>query len=247
MGVQLFLEIASESEEEGIILSRRFLEQIIRDWGLLFEHAAFLTKDEIEALRPNECGEVRIGSTSSLAADKKEEYLQILRNMMRGEAGMGAEREFLLREGVLSEQLADRARNPEMLLNIIRKIEAYMKENEGKLPLVHLLYTSKEDLLSEDDAGYIPVEGVQCAVEGDLYHEDNYVDRRNKIKIKSYGEEGGKVDFYVEVKPIVAIGGIHYLTKTITKTQQYREDFKRIITFLEQAVAKREKVLWEYC
>lgn len=246
MGVALYLQIASESEE-GIILSHRFLEQVIRDWGVLFKHAAFLTNDEIKALRPNECGQVRIGSTSSLTTVKREEYLEILRNMMRGNAGMGAENNLLIKEGVISEKIADRARDPKVLLEIIQKIEHYMIENAHQLPLVHLLYKSKEALLAHDEEYYISVNEVKSAVEGDLYHEDNYEEKRNKIRIKSYDQDGGKVDFYLGIKPVLEIGGSSYFTKTISKAEQYREDFKRISTFLEQAVVNKEKVLWEYC
>ncbi|MDO1451859.1 hypothetical protein Q0590_36660 [Rhodocytophaga aerolata] len=247
MGVLLYLNIANESDEDGVILSRCFLEQVIYNWNLIFKHESFLTKGEIESIYPNECGEVYIANTTSLTADKREEYLERLREMMRGEAGMGYEREFLIREKIISEEIADRARDPITLLHIIRKIEFYMNDNREQLPLIHKVYKSEEDLLLDDDVLYLLIDGIQCNVEGDLYYEDDYLKLRNKIRIKSYGEHGGKFNFYVEVNPIVRIGGTDYLTKTISKAEEFAEEFNRITTFLEQAIVSNRKVLWEYC
>ncbi len=139
-----------------------------------------------------------------------------------------------------SEALVDRERNPTLFKKALLKIEQYMQTNSNDLPLVHTLYDRKEE------AYFINVNGVRCVVEGDLWLEKEYSNKREYIRIKSYNEGYGKVDWLLPIAEEMRIGEGVYTSKSITKAQQFEEDFKKCYDFLDRAIEVNKGILWEY-
>jgi hypothetical protein len=56
----------------------------------------------------------------------------------------------------------------------------------------------------------------------------------------------GKIDLHIEVKEKIEINNKVYFTKTITKSEQFENEFKKCYVFLNEAIKNDKKVLWEF-
>ncbi len=240
MGQDLSLFVDDESIESPN-LSRQFKNQIIFENYISFDN--FLTKDEIDIILPNEYGEIVLGKKRDATFLEKAKLPYILYKALNGKI---TEDEVInLRDKLVirSEKVSDRERNPMQLKDALKKIEKYLTENCLLLPLVHSVYLDTE---LTDEIGIIEINQVKAHIEGDLYFYDNYANFRNKIHVKSYHENFGKVDFFVDVKPEIEITGKVYFTKSITKSEQFKDEFKKCYNFLDSAIKTGKKVLWEF-
>lgn len=154
--------------------------------------------------------------------------------------------EIIIGEGkyiITSEKVVDRERNPCILKEVLVKIEKYMKMKSMELPFVHFVYEGfnfKEKLYS------IKIDEVESIIEGDLFYYENYEKVRNKIQLKSYLGDYGKIDFLIEVTPQIEINNQRFYTRSITKAQQFEGEFKKCYDFLDEAIKQNKKVLWEF-
>lgn len=247
MGVSLDLYISDGSEEpqESLAISKRFYEQVVCDWKIIYDASEILTKEEKNLIRPNEYGQINIASTADLP--NREAYLNHLQDLIAGKPNILSLDEYLIENKVVSEKISDRERDPLAMLGVLRKIEAYIRENIDTLPLIHDLYEAKDELGNVGKSiSSIEVGGIKACVEGDLYFEDDYASIRKKIRLKSYSEDFGKVNLYVDVKPEIEIEGKVYFCHTRSVYQLFEQEFTQIYTILEQAIEEGKKVLWEY-
>ena len=142
-----------------------------------------------------------------------------------------------------SEKVEDRERDPHKLLEVLRKVQRYLIHHSDRMPLIHTVYKT-EDL--KEETGFIMIDNICAHIEGDLYHYDNYSKIRNKIHLKSYYEDFGKIDLFHDVNATIEIDHITYFTKSITKAEQFENQFENCYHFLELAIKKGKNVLWEY-
>ena len=142
-----------------------------------------------------------------------------------------------------SEKIEDRERNPNQLKEALQKVENHLILNRDKLPLVHFVFETKE---LKDEIGYVRIDGIESEIKGDLFFYDNYSDIKNTIHIKSHLDENGKIDFHIDAKESIEINNKIYYTKTITKAEQFKKEFKKCYLFLNEAIKNNKKVLWEF-
>lgn len=242
MGITLSVFVEDESIESPYI-SRRFYNEIIQDSYVPFP--LFLTEEDIKVITPNPDGEIIIGQKPSNNSWKKdkETVLKQLLEIINGKGSLKNIDNILDKYVIKSEKLEDRERDPEHLLSALKKVEDYLIQNAEKLPLVHEVYATPE--LTEI-VGYTLINGVKAFFEGDLFYYENYNLIRNKIHVRSYWEDTGKIDFYLDVKKAVTINGQTFFIHSTTKAEQFKSEFENIYTFLKEAIKQHKKVLWEF-
>lgn len=241
MGMDLDLYL----EDEGIespYLSRSFKDEIVFEWYI--RHSDFLTEEEVKVMSPNPLGEVIVGEKKKFTEIDKKRALSKVLSSLRGKGKLNDVDKFLDDFMVKSEKVEDRERDPVVLKRALLKTENYLEENGTSLPVVHTIY-KHIDCRGDDIVGFVMINGAKGIIEGDLFWEKNYSELKDKIRIKSYLEDYGKLDFYLQVRPIMFIGNKKYYAKTTTKAEQFRSDFERCYNFLEEAIRQNRKVLWE--
>lgn len=236
--MDLYLYVEAESIESPY-LTRDFKDEIFFEFNYL-KFSEFLNEEETKIVSPNVYGEIAIGKKKPF---KKREKLRFLRNITKVITGKKSFRiidnlfdEYL----ITSEKLQDRERDPKLLKEVLQKIQNYLIEKSADFPLVHSVYTTKE---LKDEIYYVTIGNIEGAIEGDLFYYDDYDKVRNKIHVKSYLEDYGKIDFLVEVKPTIQINDISYYTKSISKAEQFEKEFKACYDFLDKAIKANKKVL----
>lgn len=240
MGMSLDLYVEDESIESPF-LSRAFKDEII--FGSYLRLADFLSKEEEKVIFPNSHGEIILGKKRDATFFEKLKVPFILRKAMKGKISVEEIQKLSDKLVERSEKVEDRERDPIPFKTVLKKIENHLQLNSNKLPLVHSVYETKE--LSEE-IGYIEIKGVSAHVEGDLFFYDNYSEIKNKIRLKSYGDDFKKVDFYIEVNPEIIINDKTYYTRSITKAKQFEAEFERCYNFLDEAIRNNKKILWEF-
>jgi len=100
--------------------------------------------------------------------------------------------------------------------------------------------------LHQEEITSIFINETEAFLEGNLYYYDEYEKIRNKISVKSYYDDFGKIDFFVEATPEIKIGEQIFYTETITKSAQFSSEFQECYDFLNKVIAKNQKVLWEF-
>jgi len=240
MGIELDLFVADESIESPWF-SRSFLNEIIFENYIQFDD--FLTGDEYDIIKPNAEGEVILGEKRKATFFEKAKLPFVIHKAMKGK--ITVEEINALRDKLVhrSERIEDREREPLPLKCVLKKVEEHLICNSDTLPLVHSLF---EDEALENEVFDLEVGGIMVNVDGDLFYKENYAEIRNKILLKGYLEDYGKVHSFVEVKPEVEIEGTRYFTKTLTKAEQFKEEFEKCYTFLNEASKHNKKVLWEF-
>lgn len=108
----------AEQQSECLTLSEAFLYGVIVNEEAL---TSYLSPEEIQAIRPN-WGEISLQPISSLSPDKREPYLSLLKDVMRTNNNQPLQ-EFLIAEGIISVALNDLAKEPTVILEIIKKME----------------------------------------------------------------------------------------------------------------------------
>lgn len=240
MGMSLDLYVEDDSIESPF-LSRRFLNEIIFGSYIKLNH--FLSREEEKVVIPNSHGEIILGKIRDATFFEKVRLPFIIIKAIKGKISVEEINKLGDKLVNRSEKIEDRERDPGKFKKVLKKIEDHLILNSDKFPLVHSLYETKE--LSE--ALYaIEVKGVSAHVEGDLFYYDNYSEIKNKIHLKSYGEDFGKVDFYIQANPIVVINDKTYYSKSITKAKQFEEEFEMCYNFLDLAIKSDKKILWEF-
>ncbi len=240
MGVDLNLYVEDESIK-GPYLKRSFKDEILFEGYLNF--ADFLNEDEIKIVRPNMEGEIVLGRKREATLIEKAKIPFLLSKAMKGKISIVEINKMRDKLVIRSEKIADRERDPERLKEALKKVENYLFFKKDKLPLVHFVYETKA---LEVEVNVVVIDGVQSDIKGDLFFYDNYLDLRKKIHLKSYFDDHGAVDFFIDVKPKIKLDNKIYFTRTITKSAQFAEDFENCYQFLDQAIEKNKKILWEY-
>ncbi|WP_435263425.1 hypothetical protein [Tenacibaculum sp. nBUS_03] len=240
MGMDLDLYVYDESIESPH-LSRSFQDEIIFDWYLNFE--SFLSDEEIKKVSPNTYGEITIGEKQPFEERDKSKILDKISDVTTGNGSLNNINNLLNDFLIISEKVEDRERDPKRLKKILKKIQNHLIDRSFELPLVHSIFKSKE---LNEEVGSILIDGIEGLIEGDLYHYDNYENVRNKIHIKSYNDDYGKIDFYLDIKPMIKFNDTKYFTKSITKAEQFKKEFEACFDFLDQAIKANKKVLWEF-
>ncbi|MES2380981.1 MAG: hypothetical protein V4538_08065 [Bacteroidota bacterium] len=240
MGQNISLYVDDESIESPYI-SRKFKDEIIFEGYIKFSD--FLSKDESAIVAPNSYGEIVLGKKRDATFLEKAKLPIIMYKALQGTITVDEINKMRDELVVRSQKVNDRERNPESLKNALKRVEKYLTDKSSELPLVHFVYTDSE---LKDEIGYVQIEGIKAHLEGDLFFYDNYDNVKNKIHVKSYNEDYGKVDFFVEVKPEVEIANKRYFTKSITKAEEFKDEFKKCYDFLDSAIKAGKSVLWEF-
>lgn len=237
MGMELYLFV-HDRNIKGPLLSKNFKDEIIFERHLTFKD--FLNEEEIKVISPNYIGEITIGKKRSIKEKDKAKFLSKLTNAIKGK---GTTENLFDAYLITSYKVKDRERNPKALKDALKKVENQLISKSAALPLVHAVY---ETQALKNQVDYIMINGVKGNIEGNTYFYDNNVATRNKINIKSYNDDYGKIDFYVDVEPEIRINNKIYYTETITKAKEYEEAFKACYEFLDLAITNKKKVLWEF-
>ncbi|WP_375561454.1 hypothetical protein ACE193_02550 [Bernardetia sp. OM2101] len=256
MGQTLELYVKDESIESPF-LSRSFKDEII--YPSHFEFEVFLDDKELDLICPSHESEIILDKKREVS---KEEQKQISSKIL----DIAFNKRDTLEDinkisdsfSFIQQDTPKKEINPQTFKNILLKIENYMKENAEILPQVHFVFEN-ESLNENSEVRYISINNIDATINGDLFHyidfeniatdspsgEVDYEEIRNKINIKTYGEDYGKVNFFVDVKPIIFINSKKYFTKTVSKAEQFREEFQRCYDFLDKAIELDKKILWE--
>lgn len=239
MGQVLSLYVDDESIESPYI-SGKFKDEIIFEWYIKF--GDFLSKDEIDIVAPNSHGEIVLGKKRDATFSEKSKLTYIVHKAIQGRITVDEINKMRDKLVVRSQKVSDRERDPESLKSALKRTEKYLTDKSSELPLVHFAYLDAE---LRDEISYVNIDGIEAHLEGDLFYYDSYASFRNKIHVKSYLEDYGKVDFFVEVKPEIAIAGKRYFTKSITKAEEFKDEFNKCYDFLDSATKAGKRVLWE--
>ena len=132
-------------------------------------------------------------------------------------------------------------RDPKELKETLLKVENQLQIRHDELPLIHFVYSSKD---RREEVEFMMIEDIESYFEGDLYHYDNYPEVRNKIHVKSYNEDFRKIDFFIDVHPKIEILDKVFYTKTLTKAEEFKNEFQRCYDFLDEAISRNKKVLF---
>jgi len=241
VGQALNLFVGDESIESPY-LSRSFKDELIQP--SYFSLKDFLSDDEIKIITPNSYGEITIGKKRKVTDSDTSKILEIFTKTLKGKSENRNSIDKIFDDiYITSEKIEDRERDPVFLKKTIYKIQQYLQINASQLPLVHSIFNSKD--LNEEEEISIIINGVKAFAECDIYYYDNYKSIRNKIHLRSYWEDTGKIDFYVSVEPEIIINKQKFYTKTISKAQQFEDEFEKIYDFLNEAIKLNKKVLWE--
>ena len=235
MGMTLEL-FTTDEEHGGHILPRRFMDEII------FKNYDFLSKEEQNILIPNSFGQIALKSKRKKNAqdytrflEKHEEYRQ---EKISEEAFLEYANEF----NYISEKVEDRERNPKLLKSTLKKVQQYWRDNAENLPVEHYIYPTP----LRKSHGYITsvrIDGIEIHIDGNLGNKGGLQD---KIQLKSFGNDYGKIDFYLTVEPEIILGGKRYYTTTLSKVEVFEEVFDDIFEFLDKVIELNINVLWEF-
>ena len=240
MGMHLDLYVEDESIESPF-LTRGFQDEIIFEGYIKFTD--FLSEEENKVVTPNSYGEIVLGTKRKATFFEKAKIPFTLNKAVKGKISIEEINKFRAKLVHRSEKIEDRERDPLQLKEALKKIENHLMFNQNKLPLVHFVYETKE---LKNEVNSIIINDVKTLIEGDLYFYDNYSEVRNKIHLKSYLDDYGKIDFFVDINPKILIDNKLYFTKTISKAEQFKEDFNRCYHFLDKAINNNQRILWEF-
>lgn len=116
-----------DEEFEYLTLSRDFTNEILTATEGL---SKFLSSEEIDLIQPN-WGRAELKSTDTFSPVKREEYLELLREVIRTNSDKRLN-QFLVNEGIISFELKDLKRDPQAVLHIIERIENKIESAEIK-------------------------------------------------------------------------------------------------------------------
>ena len=240
MGIDLDLYIEDKSINSPY-LTRSFKDEIIFEWYIKFSD--FLSEEENKIISPNTYGEIILGKKREATLFEKAKIPFLLNKAINGK--MSIENINKLRDQLVhrSEKIEDRERDPNQLKEALKKVENHLILNKDKLPLVHFVFETKE---LKDEINYVMIDGIESEIKGDLFFYENYSNIRNSIHVQSYLDDYGKIDLHIEVKEKIEINNKVYFTKTITKSEQFENEFKKCYVFLNEAIKNNKKVLWEF-
>ncbi|MEM8889831.1 MAG: hypothetical protein AAGD28_17785 [Bacteroidota bacterium] len=242
MGIGLDLFVADESIESPFLL-RAFLEEII--WEQHAKYKDFLSPEEEKILRPNIAGEVVFGKKREATFLEKAKLPFMLHRALKGKISVEQINKFRDKLVHRSEKVEDRERNPKSLKEVLEKVEQYFIEHAAHLPQSHFLYRA-ENAERHEFVYSIEIEGIDYTLEGDNFLLENYPEIRDQIQLKSHGDEQGKVDRWIKVEPIMFINEQKYYARSVSKAEQFREEFQKCYDFLDQAIEQKKRVLWEF-
>ncbi len=240
MGQYLNLFVADDSINSPY-LYRSFKDEII--FGRYINFSDFLTQDEVNIITPNTSGEIVLGKKRDATMLEKAKLPIVLYKALNGKITLEEINKMRDKLVIRSQEIKDREREPERLKNALMQVEKYLNDKCTELPLVHYAYA---DSGLKYEIGYTKINGIKAHLEGDLFYYENYEKVRNKINVKSYFKDYGKVDFFVEVKPEIEIAGKRYFTKSITKAEHFKDEFAACYSFLDLAIKAGKRVLWEF-
>lgn len=240
MGMNLDLYV-NDGRIQSPYLSKSFKDEIIFEWYINFKE--FLNEEEIKIVTPNIFGEITIGEKKTFEEKDKDKLFSTIAKAITEKKSLDSINDLFNEFLITSHRVEDRERDPEKLKKVLKKVENQLIAKSTVLPLVHTVYETEELI---DEIEYLMIEDVKAHIEGNLFYYENYHSVRDKIHVKSYHDDFGKIDFYVEVKPEIKIDNKTYFTKTLTKAEQFKDEFKLCYYFLDQAIKANKKVLWEF-
>lgn len=240
MGIDLDLYVDDESINSPFLTSS-FRDEIIFEWYIKFSD--FLNEEECKIISPNTYGEIVLGKKREATFFEKAKTPFILNKAIKGKISLEEINKLRDKLIIRSERIEDRVRNPNKLKETLNKVEKYLILHKDKFPLVHFIYETEK---LENEISSIMIDGVKSELKGDLFFYDNYSDVRNKIHIKSNLNEYKKIDFHIDIKAKILLNNKTYYTRTITKAEQFTEDFNKCYHFLNEAIKNNKKVLWEF-
>ncbi|WP_338764565.1 hypothetical protein WAF17_22135 [Bernardetia sp. ABR2-2B] len=261
MGQTLELYVKDESIESPF-LSRSFKDEII--YPSHFEFEGFLDDEELDLIRPSHESEIFFDKKREVSKEEQKQISSKISDIAFNKRGTLEDINKISDSfSFIQKDTPKKEINPQTFKNILLKIENYMKENAEILPQVHFVFEN-ENCNENSEIRYISItdkngDNAEANIDGDLFHyidfenivtdsplgKIDYEEIRNKINIKTYGEDYGKVNFFIDIKPIIFIDGKKYFTKTISKAEQFREEFQRCYDFLNKAIELDKKILWE--
>jgi hypothetical protein len=240
MGMSLDLYV-NDGSIQSPYLSKAFKDEIIFEWYINFKE--FLNEEEIKIVTPNIFGEITLGEKKPLEEKDKSKFFSTIAKAITGKKSLDSINDLFDEFLITSHKVEDRERYPEKLKEVLKKVENQLITQSTVLPLVHTVYETEELI---DEIEYLMIEDMKAHIEGNLFYYENYHSLRDKILIKSYYDDFGKIDFYVEVKAEIQIDNKTYFTNTITKAAQFKDQFQLCYDFLDQAIKANKKVLWEF-
>ncbi|MFK7970624.1 MAG: hypothetical protein AB8F95_09660 [Bacteroidia bacterium] len=226
---------------ESPFLTRAFMDEIIFESYISLKD--FLDKQEQKIVYPNPDGEITLGQKKAFEQGDKDTLLSKLSEATLGKGNLAEIGNMLDSYLDKSEKVEDRERDSQLLFATLKKVQEYLIDHRDTLPLVHIVYETEAH---EERVSAIMIDGVEAIFEGDLHYYDDYHVIRNKLSVKSYMDDHGKVDFLIDVQPVIEVNGTRYFTQSITKSEQFQPDFKKCFDFLEKAIKMGKRVLWEY-
>lgn len=241
MGIELSLTFSDDSLD-GPHFSKAFKEEVIFSGHLNLDKV--LLPEEAKILQPNEEGSIVIGQKKPFKKRHQFKLWGLLLKSLKGKKTRQHLEDFVDQFSINSEELKDRERDPKAFKTALQSLEQAFIQQSASLPLVHLVY---KDPTCQEEVYAVEIEGIRAHVEGDLFHYDNYEEElRDKIWVKSYLEDYGKIDLKIPVAPSIQINHQTYYTKTLTKAEQFAPEFQAFYDFLDLAMAQNKKVLWEW-
>jgi len=138
----------------------------------------------------NTYGEITIGEKKPFEEKDKLKLLSKIAKVVKGKGSFGSIDRMFDDYLITSEKVEDRERAPEELKNVLKIIQIQLIDKNLEFPLIHSVFKTKE---LKEEIGYVMIDNVKGHIEGDLYHYDDYERIRNKIHIKSYLEDFGKI------------------------------------------------------
>lgn len=238
MGMTLELFTADENDG-GHSFPRRFMDDILF-WG---KYDECLSQEEQNIILPNSFGEIHLKHKRGKTLWNKIKLLAKAWKMAEGQRNRNSISVLYTHLKSNSQGIKDRERDAKLLKSALEKVQQYWYENAEYLPVVHYVYSTKECILHRSITS-VMINGMEVVIDGDLSRFDNSL--RDKIHIKSYGDNHGKSDFYIIVTPEIILGEQIFYTQTVSKIEVYKEIFDDIYAFLDEVIALDKKVLWEF-
>jgi len=222
--------------------SNDFLIDITSSSELLLKDETFLNTEESEVLFNNFKGEIFIINED--AFKEKPSLLTRIWTFFDKKEPKDPKIKPVDEFVSISYKLRDRERNPQLLLDTLKKVQQYLFDYQDTLPVVHKVY---KDASLRKELEHVRIKGKNGYIDGDLSLYDNYETLRNKISISIYHDEFSDEaeELLIEVAPKITIGNKVYYTTTITKYKQHKADFERCYQFLQIAINRNKRVLWE--
>ena len=129
---------ANDINIENHYLPDNFTNEIILDqFSPYLTHDKFLDYEEIKILEPNPSGEITLPKKRDFSQKDQDQVFLEIKNVFKNNGTQEDITEIVDRYFYTSKRVGDRERNPVLLRNALRKIQAFLQSNANKLPKVY--------------------------------------------------------------------------------------------------------------